>query len=318
MIGYEQVVKRIELEGGLRREEIEARVGKKLEQLGDLISREGAAHIVAHELGIKVYDGLQRRMKIGELVGGISSVDVLGKIIAVYGVREFVKKNAATSGARGKVGSFLIGDATGQARVAVWDDGLLEGFSRLQVDGVVEVQQAVVKERNGGNELHLGRGGKIVYDVEEQIEVLPYQPRMREREQKKIAEVAVGDSAAVAGYIVQVFEPRFYEGCGECGRKIMGRCEEHPDAGSKKMPVVNFILDDGSGNIRIVAFRDVAASILGENAGDIGMLREGMMGRFVCVDGRVVRNAVFGKEEMIASSLVDVEASDVVGGILAD
>ena len=176
MIGYEQIVKRIELEGGIPREEIEERIGKKLEQLGDLISREGAAHILAHELGVKVYDGLKKRLKIGELVAGITSVDILGKIIAVYGVRAYER-----NGKPGSVGSFLLGDETGSCRVAVWDGGLLEQFPRVQADEVVELQNAAVKERGGWKELHLGRGGGIRFDVAEQIIVRRGGQRVRER-----------------------------------------------------------------------------------------------------------------------------------------
>lgn len=331
MIGYEQIVKRIELESGVSRGEIEQRIEKKLEQLGDLISREGAAHILAHELGIKVYDGLKKRLKIGELIAGITSVDVLGKVVAVYGVREFQKKHPATSipgvtsgstsgsysGSIGKVGSFLLGDETGSVRVAVWDGGLLEHFSRLQVDGVIELQNAVVKERNGWKELHLGRGGGVKFDVAEDVVVKIGQ---QARERKKIGEVAEGDFVSVSGYIVQVFEPRFYEGCGECGRKIaeQGRCVEHGDAARKKLPVVNFYLDDGSGNIRVVAFRDVAEGLLlGLLAGgNFAELRDNVMGRYVCVEGKIVKNVMLGGKEMIASRVVDVEVGDVVGEIL--
>ena len=41
-------------ENGLSDEEIETKIKQKMDQLSGLISREGAAHIIANEMGIKV------------------------------------------------------------------------------------------------------------------------------------------------------------------------------------------------------------------------------------------------------------------------
>jgi len=81
---------------------------------------------------------------------------------------------------------------------------------------------------------------------------------------------------------------------------------------------VNFYLDDGSGNIRVVAFREVAETLLPGLLAEQGFeqLRGEVMGRYVCVEGRIVENAVFGRKEMIAASIAEVDVAEVVREIL--
>ena len=53
---YERIVERISRETGLDVEEVNRRVDAKRAKLSDLISRDGAAQVVAVELGVVVYD----------------------------------------------------------------------------------------------------------------------------------------------------------------------------------------------------------------------------------------------------------------------
>src|SRR3989344_5126308 len=107
MIGlsYEQIIEKIKQEKNVDEFILKQKIDEKLKQLADLISLEGAAHIIAHEYGVKVYEAGRRKLKIQEVVAGITSVDLIGKVVSVYGVREFNK-----NGKSGKVGSFLFGD----------------------------------------------------------------------------------------------------------------------------------------------------------------------------------------------------------------
>ena len=58
---YEEILRRIEEKTGLPNEEIEEKINKKVVQLSDLVSKEGAAHIVANQLGIKLFENLNER-----------------------------------------------------------------------------------------------------------------------------------------------------------------------------------------------------------------------------------------------------------------
>ena len=110
-IPYEDVIKKIKEQSGISDEELELKLKQKLEQLSGLISREGAAHIVANELGVKVFDQISGKMKIEKVLAGMRDVEILGKVVQVYEIREFHRKEGT-----GKVGSFIVGDETGAIR----------------------------------------------------------------------------------------------------------------------------------------------------------------------------------------------------------
>ena len=124
---YEEVVSILEKKANLSKEEIEERIKKKLSQLSGLISKEGAAHIVANELGVKLMEPFTGKLQIKNVMAGMRDVETAGKVMAVYEVRSF------NTGARsGKVGSFMLGDETGSVRVVLWGDQT-DTLSRMNV-----------------------------------------------------------------------------------------------------------------------------------------------------------------------------------------
>ena len=54
-VPYEDIINKIMKNSEMNRTDIDIKVSKKLDQLSGLISKEGAAHIVANELGINIY-----------------------------------------------------------------------------------------------------------------------------------------------------------------------------------------------------------------------------------------------------------------------
>ena len=61
ILSYDELINRIK-EKGFNEKEIERKINRKLEELSGLISREGAAHLIANELGIKIFED------IGEII----------------------------------------------------------------------------------------------------------------------------------------------------------------------------------------------------------------------------------------------------------
>ena len=88
MDNYSQLVERISLAAKLPKEDIERKVEAKRAKLSGLVSKEGAAQIVAAELGIN-FD--KERMKITELVQGMKKANVIGKILEVLSIRSYNK-----------------------------------------------------------------------------------------------------------------------------------------------------------------------------------------------------------------------------------
>ncbi len=53
-LNYEQMLDFICKESGLSRSQVEEKIDEKVSRLSGLVSREGAAHIVSNELGLKI------------------------------------------------------------------------------------------------------------------------------------------------------------------------------------------------------------------------------------------------------------------------
>src|SRR3989338_8665505 len=196
MIGltYQQIIEKIQKEKGLSVNEIEIRVKSKLKELSDLISKEGAAYIVANELGVKVFEDFGKKvLKINQLIAGIGSLNIVGKVVDVYDVREFDKNNR-----KGKVASLLIGDETGTCRAVLWDTNHIKEVENGNIakDRVIKIKNAYVKENNGFKEIHLGNRASIDLNPEEKINEVKI-GMTREVIKKKLKDLVSGDFARI-------------------------------------------------------------------------------------------------------------------------
>ena len=313
-VGYEDIVEKISDKTGKSREEIEIKINEKLKQLNDLVSKEGAAHIIANELGVKIFDLEKKDFKIKELFSGARNIDLTGKILKKYEVREF-----KTERAEGKVTRVMLGDETGSVMIVIWDTNTIDSLTKYDEGQVVKIANGYVRENNGFKEVHLGKDSKIELS-DEDIKVGEFKPQ---RQRKKISELSVGEFFEITGTIVQLFEPRFYNACPECNKKIEGKCEEHGDVVAKEVPIVNFFLDDGSDSIRVVAFRENAEKALGIDTETIksknfNEIRAEILGKQVAVNGKVVRNEMMDRKEMIANDINELDALQIANEIVKD
>ncbi|MFH1182465.1 MAG: OB-fold nucleic acid binding domain-containing protein, partial [Candidatus Woesearchaeota archaeon] len=147
-IPYEAILATIQERSGLAKEQIEARVKEKLDLLSGLVSKEGAAHIVANELGISLVTKTSGKMQISKLLNGMRDVSILGKVVQVYEAKNFEK-----SGKSGSVGSFIAGDETGTIRVVLWNEQA-KRLAELKKGDVVRIESGYVRPRQDGVELH--------------------------------------------------------------------------------------------------------------------------------------------------------------------
>src|SRR3989344_5553581 len=92
-IPYEEIVLKINEKTKMTTAEVEERIDKKLKQLSGLISKEGAAHIVANELGVKIFEPLSGKLQIKNILTGMRDVETVGKVLQVYEMREFSGEN---------------------------------------------------------------------------------------------------------------------------------------------------------------------------------------------------------------------------------
>jgi len=161
----DMIISKIKEKTGISDKELNSKIKDKLDQLSGLISEEGALHIIANELGVKVMDDVGK-LQVKNVLSGMRNVEITAKVVKLYEVREFARENR-----KGKVGNFLIGDETGVIRVVAWNDKA-DLLSKLKEGDVVKILSGYSRENQGKPEIHLG--DKTTVDINpdgEKIEV---------------------------------------------------------------------------------------------------------------------------------------------------
>jgi len=303
MENYDKLAQKIARSSGLDIDEITRRVEAKRAKLSGLISKEGAAQIVAAELGIN-FD--KEKLKINELIDGMKRVNVVGEIIEIYPVREF-----KTDTREGKVANLVLADDTGNVKVVLWDTNHIELIEtgKIKKGDVVEINQASLRN----NEIHLSGFSDIKLSNEVLEEVITEKSFAEEN----IENFRQGLSVRSRAFIVQVFEPKFFEVCPECGKKIIisgegSTCETHGKVVPVKRALLNLVLDDGTGNIRAVLFSEAIEKLGFNLKNDFLKEREKFLGKEMFFGGQIRKNKMFENLEMIVEDVKDVEIEELI------
>ena len=305
---YNDILEKIQEKSGLSEQEIKEKIDGKLKQLSGLISKEGAAHIVANELGVKLFSALGGKLQIKNILSGMRSVEVVGKITRVFELREFNSK-----GRSGKVASFIIGDETGTIRVVMWGDQA-DNIAKLKENMIIRIANGYVRENQNGKEIHLNNMGKLIINPEG--ETIGEVKETSSGKRKKINELNENDSnVEILGTIVQVFDPRFFEICPECGKRAKLKedaffCDAHGKVQQNYSFVLNVFLDDGTDNIRVVCFRNQALKLLNktqeqmieykDNPEKFEEMKTELLGNIVKFVGKTTKNDMFDRLEFIS------------------
>ena len=311
-IPYEQLVEKIKTEKNLTAEQIDEQIKIKMEQLSGLISKEGAAHILANELGIKLTQ-VDVKLKIRDLYAGLRTGEILGKVVRKFDIRSF------QSGERsGKVGSFILADETGSVRVTCWNDQTKE-MEPLVENDIVVVIDGTVRENRGALEIHLNERTKLVRNPEgKTVAVVAAQPSATALRKQIKALEENQNNVELLGTIVQVYDMKFFERCPACKKRIKEQgvgfqCPDHGLVKPEFSYVMNVYLDDGSGNIRVVLFGTQLQQLLKKTDEDIQVyrtapetfekLKTDLLGEMLKTTGRVTKNLMFARLEFIANKV---------------
>lgn len=309
-IPYEQIIERIKKEAKISEDEINGKIDDKMKQLSGLISKEGAAHIVANELGIKLFDAFTGKLQIKNILAGLRNVETVGKVIQTYELREFT-----TNDRQGKVASLVIGDETGTVRVVMWGDQA-ENIKNINKDMTIKILGAYVKDNNGNIELHMNDRSKLILNPEgETVKSV----KQYTAERKTIDKLTENDNIVeILGTIVQIFDPRFFEICPQCSKRAKNvegvfSCPEHNNIEPDYSYVLNLIVDDGTENIRTVFFRDSMEKLINSNKEKILAYKDNpekfeevkteLLGNLVKINGRVKKNLFFDRIEIVANDV---------------
>ncbi len=332
MFSIEAMVERISEHAKLEPEKVRQLISEKQEELSGLVSEEGAAYIVAKEMGLNMIRETRKQLKVKSLVSGLRSVDLVARVARIFEERQFERE-----GKKGSVVNVLLGDETGLVRLSLWNEEIdIVKEGKLKEGDTVKVSGGWVKSDNRDNpEFRIGRG--TIEKVSQVVEL----PDVKQLEQDfqavkgaPISDFKEGGQYETRAALVQVFRRNpFFGICPECESRIKEKegkwlCDEHGEVKPKDALVLSGVIDDGTENIRAVFFRELAESMFGKSTAELRELADkatdsmtifddvqGLGGEFM-LKGRVKMNSFTENLEFMVSSIEDVDVKGEAQGLL--
>jgi len=305
---YEEIVEEICRKVGISRGEVEKKVMERISELSGLVTKEGAAMLVAREFGLNLFR--KTDLKIKDIDFGMKNFNVRGRIFRISRIVEFQKSN----GERGRVVNLFISDGTGYLRIPLWNDQVdLVESGNLKIGDTIQVVNAFARENIFGElEISLGKYGKIVKITDKDLPSLEEIEEFigkNKRNRVEISELNIG-FYEIVGTVVHIFRSRFlFSVCPICNSRLEENiCPLHGEVEPQQQIVISGIIDDGTGNIKFVLFREIAEKIVGKKANELAKLSEDermeyieekLLGKDLVLRGKVKVNKLTKKLEFI-------------------
>lgn len=307
----EQLLQKLAEQANISQDELQKKIQEKMKSLGNLISEEGAIHIIANELGVALHTTPQTEMTIQDLTPQLKSASFLAKVVRKYDVRTF--------GEGGKVGNLYVGDATGFTRLTFWNDKTkyLEG---IQEGDVLLIQNAYTKENNDRLEVHMGNSAHCIVNPEGRTVTLKERENVPTPAEKKLNEITKEDTmVSITATVVQLYDPRFFESCPVCNKRLREEdgayvCPEHGPQTPDYNYVMNIYVDDGSDNLRAALWKEQVQKIFGKtheqlltiktDTAQLEDLKNDCLGKIITARARVKYNEQYNQRELV---LYDVQ-----------
>lgn len=325
----DELIAKITTASNLSEPEVRNLIEEKQIELSGLISEEGAAYLVAKELGLELRRE-QERLNIENVMAGMQNVDITGKIVRISPIREF-----KTEKAEGRVANVTVADKTGSVRMSLWNDEI-EKLVGLSVGDVVNVRGYVKSDNLNQPEIRLGRRGDITKVESEEAgdEFAAVETTYkRTAGRSSISELREGLYRSIRAPILQVFEGNvFYEVCPECRKRLKDTdqgwmCAEHGLMDAGYNIVISGIIDDGTASMRAVFFNEAAEKLIGMGKAEAKKLfdrkkkLEAVLslvprGKEFIFEGRVRHNDIFDRLEFMVNDVKEVDIKQEIKALL--
>lgn len=283
---------------------------------------------------IEVKELKSGRLKLSELEEGLDSLEVVGRVIDFSETREFTR----SGGGEGKVASLTLGDQTGMADVTLWGPKT-EILEDLEAGDIIRINDSYsVSGRYGEPEIHVGEGAELEVNPpgEDDLQtVSEIREKFTRKNRIKIKDAKEGSYIKIRGTIANVFQRKpFFNVCPNCGRSLKSdepepfceKCEEKvkPD----RRIVISVVVDDGTGNIRVVIFGKLGENLLGKSVDEVHEISTGdngiidlykeldLLGREIIFTGTVRRDNYFDQLELRARDFEYPDSKDEARQIL--
>lgn len=260
----DEIITMISKKTGVDRTTITLKIQDKVQELSGLISMEGAAHVVANEMGIELLDTSEKFMKIKDIIPGLRSIAFSGTITKLFPVYSFDKGER-----KGKVASMVISDETGEIRLVIWNHRVeIVEEAKVKEGDVLRIYNVFAKEGKYGIEVHMRDKSKIEVNPEGLKPIEMERQPNQNIEMMKISEISPGHNVNFSGSIIDIFSKALYfMSCPQCKKKVdeNNMCKEHGSVEPEYSFILNSVIDDGSGTIRCVLFGEKVVNFLGRD-----------------------------------------------------
>jgi replication factor A1 len=161
----DEIIGKIVSHSGKDHSEITQLIQEKMAELGGLLTEESAAYLIAKELGVDLSpaqtSGEMSPLQIIDLTSGLSSISITGKIMSIYGVSSFSRRDETIGHRR----SIQLADKSGEARLVLWDEAALNSQTlELEKGSIIRILSAYTKDGQEGD-LEIHGGNKTVIEM---------------------------------------------------------------------------------------------------------------------------------------------------------
>ena len=305
MLKVEEIIQELEERTGKNRKELQKLIKQKQDELSGLVSEEGAAHLVARDLGIDLLKSNEKFYSIKDIKPEMKRINLKGKILSITPLKKFIKKD----GSEGSVRNIIISDGTGEAKIPLWDKQT-DIADHVSIGDVLEIKNVASKQSNFGNiDIVLYRTSSL-RKIEEDIPV-----QVKKESQIKIKD-AVEGYFQIKAMVVDVFNttPLFYT-CPKCKSKVdkeISVCQQDGKIEPEVNMIITAVIDDGTGTMRAVFFKDVAKDVSDIDVNmlkgltqdeSIKIIKENILGKEFIFKGKIQKNKIFENLELIVNQV---------------
>lgn len=324
----EEIIEKIAEEADLEEDDIEEKIEEKMEEFSGLVSEEGAAHLVAKEHGVNIAEASKQDLKVDNIVPEMRKVSLKARVVNITDPNTFERDD----GDEGKVQNVVLGDDTGTIRLTLWDEQT-EIAEKVNEGDAIALSGAYTVEDNQGNaELRLGDEAQVKMADDDEV------PEVESSAGGSTTEADIREIRSenarfeITGMVMDIYTSNpFYRVDPETGDTVRenddgeyvtddGDEVEEPD----HRLAISGVVDDGTGNIRVVLFGDQARKLLGideetERDGDktaVEDAAEKAIGEEIQVQGSTRYNDYFGTIEMLGNSFEKTSTEDQIEDLL--
>ncbi len=241
-----------------------------------------------------------QEMKINQIKPDMQGFSTVARVLRTYEPRAYTN---------GTLASIIVGDDTGTIRTVLWNEKS-DIVNELSKGDAIRIKNAYAKSsQKGETEIHIGKYGEIIQN--EDLEIASLQDIEKSLvSEKKIIDLQNDERhVLIKGKIADIDEGRklLYMTCSSCNKRVQNAggvwfCEScNGDVEPTPNLKISLSVEDETGSIRAVAFKESAEKILGldmeevmniigetqDEAEPIRQVREGLIGKPITLTGRV-------------------------------